>query len=97
MALETSGRSLGEAGVRMNRLVGYGPVLLGGGQVTGIDSDGNFLIGGNRSMGEYQVHMVKLQKLLGDTFNLEARKNDVTGEMDDLLKSLGSSRAAEND
>ena len=28
MALETSGRSLGEAGVRMNRLVGYGPVLL---------------------------------------------------------------------
>ena len=97
MALETSGRSLGEAGVRMNRLVGYGPVLLGGGQVTGIDSDGNFLIGGNRSMGEYQVHMVKLQKLLGDTFKLKARKNDVTGEMDDLLKSLGSSRAAEND
>ena len=97
MALETSGRSLGEAGVRMNRLVGYGPVLLGGGQVTGIDSDGNFLIGGNRSMGESQVHMVKLQKLLGDTFKLKARKNDVTGEMDDLLKSLGSSRAAEND
>ena len=97
MALETSGRSLGEAGVRMNRLVGYGPVLLGGGQVTGIDSDGNFLIGGNRSMGEYEVHMVKLQKLLGDTFKLKARKNDVTGEMDDLLKSLGSSRAAEND
>ena len=97
MALETSGRSLGEAGVRMNRLVGYGPVLLGGGQVTGIDSDGNFLIGGNRSMGEYQVHMVKLQKLLGDTFKLKARKNDVTGEMDDLLNSLGSSRAAEND
>ena len=97
MALETSGRSLGEAGVRMNRLVGYGPVLLVGGQVTGIDSDGNFLIGGNRSMGEYQVHMVKLQKLLGDTFKLKARKNDVTGEMDDLLKSLGSSRAAEND
>ena len=97
MALETSGRSLGEAGVRMNRLVGYGPVLLGGGQVTGIESDGNFLIGGNRSMGEYQVHMVKLQKLLGDTFKLKARKNDVTGEMDDLLKSLGSSRASEND
>ena len=62
-----------------------------------IMADGNFLIGGNRSMGEYQVHMVKLQKLLGDTFKLKARKNDVTGEMDDLLKSLGSSRAAEND
>ena len=97
MALETSGRSLGEAGVRMNRLVGYGPVLLGGGQVTGIDSDGNFLIGGNRSMGEYQVHMVKLQKLLGDTFKLKARKNYVTGEMDHLLNSLGSSSESEHD
>ena len=32
MALETSGQDLGEAGIRMNRLVGYGPVLLGGGQ-----------------------------------------------------------------
>lgn len=97
MALETSGRDLGAAGVRMNRLVGYGPVLLGGGQVTGIDADGNFQTGGNRSMGEYQVHMIKLQKLLGDTFALKARKNDVTGQMDGLLESLGSSLAAEND
>ena len=97
MALETSGRDLGEAGVRMNRLVGYGPVLLGGGQVTGIDSNGNFQTGGNRSMGEYQVHMIKLQKLLGDTFALKARKNDVTSKMAGLLETLGSSLAAEND
>ncbi len=97
MALETSGRDLGEAGVRMNRLVGYGPVLLGGGQVTGIDSYGNLQTGGNRSMGEYQVHMIKLQKLLGDTFSLKARKNDVTANMAGLLETLGSSLAAEND
>ena len=97
MALETSGRDLGAAGVRMNRLVGYGPVLLGGGQVTGIDASGNLQTGGNRSMGEYQVHMIKLQKLLGDTFDLKARKNDATGQMDGLLKSLGTSRSAEND
>jgi len=97
MALETSGRDLGEAGVRMNRLVGYGPVLLGGGQVTGIDSNGNLQTGGNRSMGEYQVHMIKLQKLLGDTFGLKARKNDVTANMAGLLETLGSSLAAEND
>jgi len=48
-------------------------------------------------MGEYQVHMIKLQKVLGDTFDLKARKNDVTGQMDGLLESLGSSRSAEND
>jgi hypothetical protein len=41
--------------------------------------------------------MIKLQKLLDDRFGLKARKNDVTGEMEGLLKSLGSSRAAEND
>ncbi len=97
MSLETSGRDLGEPGVRMNRLVGYGPVLLGGGQVTGINANGNLQTGGNRSMGEYQVHMIKLQKLLGDTFTLKARKNDVTAEMAGLLETLGSSLAAEND
>ena len=97
MSLETSGRDLGEAGVRINRLVGYGPVLLGGGQVTGIDANGNLQTGGDRSMGEYQVHMIKLQKLLADTFALKARKNDVTGQMSELLKSLGSNLAAEND
>ena len=48
-------------------------------------------------MGEYQVHMIKLQKLLGDTFALKARKNDVTKEMAGLLETLGSSLAAEND
>jgi hypothetical protein len=41
--------------------------------------------------------MIKLQKLLGDTFALKARKNDVTGQMSELLKSLGSSLSAEND
>ena len=97
MALETSGQDLGEAGIRMNRLVGYGPVLLGGGQVIGIDNKGGFITGGDRSMGEYQVHMIKLQKILGDKFDLKARKNDVTGQMDGLLESLGSSRSAEND
>jgi hypothetical protein len=97
MALETSGQDLGEAGIRMNRLVGYGPVLLGGGQVLGIDNNGGFITGGDRSMSEYQVHMIKLQKILGDTFYLKARKNDVTGQMDGLLESLGSSRSAEND
>lgn len=97
MALQTSGRDLGEVAVRMNRLVGYGPVLLGGNQVIAIDANGNMETGGNRSMGEYMVHMVKLQKVLNDHFGLEVRKNDVTGQMAELIKSMGESKSAEND
>ena len=35
-------------------------------KVIGIDNKGGFITGGDRSMGEYQVHMIKLQKILGD-------------------------------
>lgn len=97
LALQTSGKDLGETAVRLNRLIGFGPVLIGGGQVTGIDADGNLQTGGSRDMGEYMVHMVKVQALLADAFDLKAKKNDVTGEMKDLIKSLGSGKSAEND
>ena len=76
MALEAGGKDLGEVGVRMNRLIGCGPVLLGGGQVTGIDDSGNYVIGGNQDMGNYMVHMLKLQKLLAEAYGLSTRKND---------------------
>ena len=97
MALQTSGDDLGEVGVKLNRLTGFGPVLLGGGQVTGIDANGDYIIGGDQDMGNYMVHMIKVQKLLGDRFDLKARKNDVTAEMAELVESLGESIAAEND
>ena len=97
LALETSGQNLGEVGARMNRLIGYGPMLLGGNQVAGLDSNGDFTTGGGKNLGEYQVHMIKLQKLLGDHYDLKARKNDVTGQMAELVEELGDSLAAEND
>lgn len=97
MALATSGRDLGETGVRLDRLIGFGPVLLGGGQVTGVDAEGDFEIGGTRDLGEYMVHMIKVQHLLGESFDLKGRKNDVTADMEDLVKSLGESKSAEND
>lgn len=97
MALQTSGRDLGTVGVKLNRLIGYGPVLLGGSQVTGIDASGNLTTGGNRSMGEYMVHMIKVQNLLAKHFGLKVKKNDVTGQMAGLIKSLGKSKSAEND
>ncbi len=97
MALETGGNDLGEIGVRMNRLIGYGPVLLGGGQVTGIDDRGNYVIGGDQDMGNYMVHMLKLQTLLAEAYGLQAKKNDATAELDGLVESLGASLSAEND
>ncbi len=97
MALQTSGKSLGAVSVRLNRLVGFGPVLLGGNQVTGIDADGNFETGGNQSLGDYQVHMLKVQQVLADNFAIKAKHNDVTAHMSGLLKSLGKSKSAEND
>ena len=97
LALQAGGKDLGEMGVKMNRLLGFGPVLLGGGQVTGVDADGNYIIGGEQEMGSYMVHMLKLQTLLATSFDLQARKNDATSELSDLVESLGESLNVEND
>ncbi len=90
-------RNLGDTAVSLNRLIGYGPVLLGGSQVNGIDSNGQFTTGGSRSMGDYMVHMIRVQALLADRFKLKAKQNDVTGQMAAITKSLGESKSAEND
>ena len=97
MALETGGKDLGEVGVKINRLIGYGPALLGGGQVTGIDSNGEYTIGGTQDLGNYMVHMLKLQGLLASTFDLQAKKNDATADLEGLVESLGESLNVEND
>ncbi len=97
MALEAGGKNLGETDAKLNRLIGFGPALLGGGQVTSIDSDGNYVVGGDMDMGNYSVHMIKLQKLLADAYDLKALKNDATAELAGLVESLGESASAEND
>ncbi len=97
MALQTSGKDLGGVGVKLNRLVGYGPVLLGGNQVTGVDAKGNYTSGGDKTIGDYMVHMIKTQSLLANAFDLKAKKHDVTDEMSGLIESLGKSKSAEND
>lgn len=97
MALQTSGKDLGGVGVKLNRLVGFGPALFGGSQVSGIDAKGNLVTGNKKSMADYMVHMIKVQRLLADAFYLKAKQHDMTGKMDSLLKSLGESKSAEND
>ena len=41
--------------------------------------------------------MLKIQKLMVDTFGVEARANDMISDMADLAAKLGDSDSAEND
>lgn len=96
LSLETGGKNLGAVGVKLNRLIGFSPVLLGNSQITGI-ANGEFTQSESISMGEYRVHMIKVQKLMIDAFGVEARNKDVTGDLADLVAALGDSMSAEND
>lgn len=100
LALQAGGTDLGATAVELNRLIGYGPVLLGGGQggqVAGIDADGNYTMGDAVSMGDYSVNMIKVQRLLADNFDLKARKNDATAELHEVMESLNESQSSETD
>lgn len=100
LALQAGGKDLGAAAVELNRLIGYGPVLLGGGQggqVAGIDADGDYTMGDAVSMGDYSVNMIKVQQLLAERFDLEARKNDATAELHEVMESLNESQSSETD
>ena len=96
LALEAGGVNLGETGVKLNRLLGYSPVLLGNTQVAAL-VNGEFVQSSSVSMAEYRVQMIKLQKLMIDDFGVEARSKDVTANLAQLVDSLGEALAAEND
>ncbi len=97
MALQVGGKDLGETSVRLNRLIGYSPVLLGNTQVVGLSAEGQYQQASSISLGEYQVHMIKVQKLILDQFGIQARNQDVMDNMAILIEQLGNSLAAEND
>lgn len=97
LALQTGKDNLGETAVKLNRLVGYSPVLLGNTQVTGIDAKGNYVQSSSINMKEYMLHMLKVQKLMVDQFGVKARANDVMADLGDLADKLGSGASVEND
>lgn len=97
MALQTGKNNLGETAVIMNQLVGFGPVTLDNSYVTGIDADGNFLKERRMTWNDYQLNMLKVQKLLSDKFGVEARANDALADLDDLASKLGAASNAETD
>lgn len=97
MALHSGGSRRGGSTVELLRLVGYGPVLLGGGQVTGIDADGEYVITETVSMGEYMTNMLQIQKIMVEDYGVMARKNDALSGMAELIKKVGEKKAAETD
>lgn len=97
LALQVGKNNLGETAVKLNRLTGYSPVLLGNTQVTGVDAEGNFVQSSSVNMKEYMLNMLKVQKLIVDTFAIKARKGDVLADLNELSEKLGSGASAEND
>ena len=68
LALQTGKNNLGETAVKLNRMMGFGPVLLNASQVTGVDSNGNYIKDQAQEWNEYKLHMLKIQKLMVDVF-----------------------------
>ena len=97
LALQCGSENLGETAVKLNRMMGLGPVLLNASQVVSIDSNGNFIKDQAQEWGEFKLHMLKIQKLMIDEFDVTARSKDQLAEMSDLANTIGSSDSAEND
>ena len=97
MAMQSGRKNLGESAAYMNREIGFGPVLLNTSQVSGIDSDGNYLKDESVSLDVYQMNMLKVQRLMVEKFKVKARANDQMSKMADLAQKLGDSDSAEND
>jgi len=97
MSLQTGGKDLGSVGVQLDRLIGFGPVLLGSTQVTGIDGDGDYIQSESITLKEYAMNMLEVQTLLAQNFHLVARNNDRLGNLEALSEQLESGGNVEND
>jgi hypothetical protein len=97
LALQCGKNNLGETAVKLNRMMGHGPVLMNASQVVGVDSEGNYIKDQAQEWDDYKLHMLKIQKLMIDQFGVKAKSNDQLANMSDLAAKLGSSDSAEND
>ena len=62
-----------------------------------MDSDGNYIKDEAQSWDEFQLHMIKIQKLMVKEFGIVAQANDQLDNMAALADKLGNSDSAEND
>lgn len=97
LAIQTGKNNLGATAVELNKLIGFGPVTLDNSFVTGIDANGEFVRERRMTWNDYQLNMLKVQKLLKDTFGLEALINDATADLAALAGALETEASAETD
>ncbi len=97
MALQVGKDNIGESATKLNRMIGFGPILMDETQIIGIDSKGNYIMDKIYSMNDAKLHMLKIQKLMIDEFGVEAKSNDMLADMADLASKIGTSESAEND
>ena len=97
MALQVGGKDLGATAVKLNRLIGAGPVLANISQVTDIDSAGNYVKDQGPGLDEYALHMLKVQNLMVEVFGVQARNSDQLSHIGELMEQLGGGESAEND
>ena len=97
MALQVGKNDIGETGTKLNRMIGFGPMLMDETQIVGIDANGDYIMDKVYSMHDAKLHMVKVQKLMIDEFGVVARSNDMLANMANLASKIGTSESAEND
>ena len=78
-------------------MIGFGPGLPNGSQVVDIDSNGDFIKDQGQTMGEYMLHMLKIQRLMVEEYGVKARVNDKLASLEGLMKKVGKGDSAEND
>ena len=94
MAMQSGKSNLGATATKMNELMGFGPVTLNNSYVTGMDSNGNFVMDRKKSWSDYQLHMLKIQQMMVDQFSVKARVNDGLNDLQALTDKLDSASSA---
>jgi hypothetical protein len=97
LSLQMGKNNLGGVAARINRLIGYGPLMPNLSQVIDIDSQGRYVKDQGSSWGEYMLHMLKLQKLLSEEFPISVLSNNMMEDISSLAGTLGDGASAEND
>lgn len=96
LSLHTGKLSLGSLGAELDALIGYGPVLMNGTQVGGLDATGAYQMT-DTSVDGYMVNMLKVQNLMVEEFGVVAKNNDKLAGISNLAEALGLANSAEND
>ena len=97
MALQSGRNNLGETAGTMNDLILFGPVTLDNSYVTSVTSNGDFKREKRMTWSDYQLNLLKVQKLMVDKFGIKALVNNKLGDIAALAGKLGDASSAETD